>query len=218
MYIPYITKVFGKKSEIESYAFMKREFRKGGNLLLVKKEKEYIAGILHRYKKNRTKLLILGIKDGDSNYIKDGAIGALYYFSFCYSVEKGYTKIHFGGSRPFLKDGVLRYKKKWNQKIFDEGRMGFLIKPLSITEGLKGFFLNNPLIYEDKTDLNGAIFVAGDQSFSKEDFENIYKDYYVRGLTKLVIYKFGVTDRRMQSLVPQEFADRIIMRSAESIF
>jgi len=76
MYIPYITKIHSNRSEMESYDFVKRELRKGGDLLFIKKEKEYIAGILLTYKNRTAKLNILGVKDGNSNYIKDGAIGA----------------------------------------------------------------------------------------------------------------------------------------------
>ena len=221
MYVPYITKVHGSRSKIMSYDYVKRQFRRSGlfnDLLLIKKEDEYIAGVLLHYKKNRAKLSTLGVKNGNLGYVKDGAVGALFYYSTHYSAEKGVTRIDFGGSRPFLKDGVLRYKRKWNQKISNKKEIGFLIKMISKTEAAKGFFLNNPFIYEDKTGLNGAIFVASDQSLSKSDFARIYKDHYLRGLSKLVIYRFGEAGDKMADIVPSEFSDKITVRSAESIF
>lgn len=219
MYTPYIVKAHGNRARIWSYDTVKRELRKHGKLLLVKKGKEYIAGILLRYKKNnRVKLCVLGIKDGNINYVKDGAIAALIYFSAHYSAEKGFARIDIGGSSSFLKDGASRYKKKWNQRISNKAKWGLLIKPLSKTDGMKGFFLNNPFIYKDKAGLNSALFIASDQSFAEEDFAKIYKDYYIEGLSKLVIYRFGEADSGLRHIVPPEFSDKITIRSAESIF
>ncbi|MFC1792032.1 WecB/TagA/CpsF family glycosyltransferase [Planctomycetota bacterium] len=220
MYLPYISKVHGSTSKIMSYDYVKREFRKGGlfnDLLLIKEQEEYIAGVLLHYKKNRAKLSTLGVKDGRLDYVKGGAIGAICYFSVQYLSEKGFTRIDFGGSRSFLKDGVLRFKRKWNQKISNKKEIGFLIKMISKTEAVKGFFLNNPFIYEDKMGLNGAIFVPGDQFLSKDAFAKIYKDYYIPGLSKLVIYRFGKTANTTLGIVPHEYSEKIIMCSAETI-
>ena len=63
---------------------------------------------------------------------------------------------------------------------------------------------------------NAAIFVETDQSFSKTDFEKVYKDYYLPGISKLSIYRFG--DCRMREIVPSEFSDRMTICSAESLF
>lgn len=221
MYLPYTTKVHGDRSVIPSYNYVKSEFIRRGSsntLLLVKKKEEYIAGVLLLCRKNKPKLWIGGLKDGNLDYVKDGAIGALFYFSFKYLKQKGFTRINFGGSRPFLKDGIIRYKRKWNQKISSRKEMGFLIKMLSETDGVKGFLLNNPFIYEDKTGLNGAIFWEGDQSLLKTDFAEIYRKYYIKGLSNLMVYKFGEANRNMKDIVPPEFSDRIKVCSVGNIF
>ena len=103
-------------------------------------------------------------------------------------------------------------------RIRNKEIMGLIIKPLSRADGVKGFFINNPFIYEDKTGLNGAIFVPGNRSLSKEDFAKIYKDYYVKGLSKLVVYRFGEVNSKTPVAVPEEFSDRITMCTVESMF
>jgi len=219
MYVPYIKKAHGNRAGIWSYDNVKKEFRKNGKLLLIKKETEYIAGVLLRFKSNRVKICLVGVKDGNLEYVRDGAMGALYCFLVRYASDRGFTRFESGGSRPFLRDGVLQYKKKWNQRISKSDKRGFFIKPLSKTEGVKGFLLNNPFIYKDKTELNGAIFVAGDHTLSEEDFAKIYKNYYyIEGLSKLVIYPLEEANSRLRSTVPPELSDRITMRSAEGIF
>lgn len=217
MYLPHITKAHGNGAIILKYDFMKREFR-DCDLLLIKKEEEYIAGVLLAYTKKGARLWCLGVKDGNSDYIKDGAIGALFYFSVLHLKEKGHKGVNLGGSRAFFKNGILRYKNKWSQHIVGTHKIGFLIKPLSKTASVEGFFLNNPFIYVHKNQRNGAIFVEAGQAFSKEDFQKFYKDYYLNGMSKLFIYRFGQGHSRNCEIVPPEFSGRITICSAESLF
>jgi hypothetical protein len=219
MYLPHTTKAHSDRALIVKYDFMKRFFR-DCDLLLIKKDTEYIAGVLiaYGYRRNRARLWSLGVKDGNSDHIKDGAIGGIYYFSLLHLKEKGYKRVSVGASRAFLKDGVLRYKKKWGQKIVSTHKTGFLIKPLSKTAAVEGFFLNNPFIYVNKNRRNGAIFAEAGRSFSKEDFQKFYKDYCLNGMSKLFIYRFEESSGRTQEIVPSEFDDRITICSAESLF
>ena len=222
MYVPHLTNVYGNRAVIASYDHVEKEFGEHGqykDLLLIKKGKDYIAGALLGRQKNITRLWEIGVKDSNMDFVKDGAIRALFYFfSLSYSAARGFTKVSFGASRPFLKDGIFEFKKKRGLSIVNTYKTGFLIKPLSGTRSVRGFFLKNPFIYEDKSGLHSAIFVTSDQSLSKNDFSRIYKDYYLNGLSKLVIYKFGRTDRDIQNIDLPEFSCVIEVRSAESIF
>ena len=191
MHLPYITEAFGNRAVIFSYDFMKREFGKHGlynDLFLIKKEEEYIAGMLMVYSKKGIYLHPLGVKDGNFDYVKDGAIGALFYFPLMYSKAKGYKKVNFGLTRAFLKDGVFQLKKKRGMQIVGISNKGFALKPLSMSAAVKGFFLNNPFLYMDEMGFNGAVFIDNDQSLSEGNFERIYKDYYLSGMCKLFIY------------------------------
>lgn len=221
MHLPFITKVHGNRSVINTYNAMKEEFGKHGpfnNLLLIRKENEYIAGILIGDKNNIAKLGSLGIKDGNLNYIKDRAIGALIYFSIVHFAKKGLTKFEFGKSRPFLKDGILQYKKKWNQQISNHKNLCFLINMLSETEGARRFLENNPFVYENNSGLNAAIFTEGNLDFCKEDFEKLYKDYYLPGLSKLVIYQFGHRSSETSNIIPEELSGKITISPAKNLF
>jgi hypothetical protein len=204
MHLPYITKAFGNRGVILSYDFMKSEFGKHGlynDLLLIKKEEEYIAGMLLGYSKKGVYLHPLGVKDGNPDYVKDGAIGALFYFSLMVSKEKGYKKVNFGLTRAFLKDGVFQFKKKRGMQIAGTSNMGFALKRSSTSAAVRGFFLSNPFLYMDKMGFNGAVFIDNDQSLSVGDFERIYKDYYLSGICKLFIYRFGKGDHKTQEIV-----------------
>ena len=88
-------------------------------MILIKFKDQEIAGSLIAYKGHNARLWCFGIKDANPDYVKMGAFGALYYFSFQYLKNKGFKQVGVGGSRPFLNDGVLNYKKKWGLRITD---------------------------------------------------------------------------------------------------
>lgn len=220
MYIPYTTRSHGDRSKIMTYGYIKAEFKKRGlftDLMLIKEGEECIAGILLRCVKDKAKLSTLGVKDGNQDYVDHGAIGAVFYFAIQYLLDKGFTKIDLGGSRAFLKDGVLRYKRKWHQTVSSQKGHAFLVRVLSQTPGLRGFLLNNPFIYKNAKGIEGAVFVEGNKPLSGEDFDDIHKKFYVEGLSRLVIYRFdGAADA--DAPVPPPFAEKMTIAPAESAF
>lgn len=217
MYLPYITKAHGNNAVVASY-YEKEKCFKNGDLLFIKKDKEFIGGELIVYEKNGPRLAGLGVKDGNTDYLKVGVMVAIYYFAIKYLKQKGYKKLHFGSARAFLNDGALRYKKRWRLQIVKDKDIGFLVKPLSMTVGVKDFFLRNPFIYLDQGKFYGAIFMENDQLHSKEDLEKVYKDHYQKGLSKLNIFLFGDNEKDIRKIIPSELSERISIYSAESIF
>jgi len=217
MYIPYITKRHGQLGFVMGHEIMEHEF-KNCELLLIKKDAGYIAGTLIVYSKQGVRLWSLGIKNGDREHINNGAIGALFYFSYLYLKQKGYKKINLGGSRPFLHDGVLRYKKKWNQKIIYADVRGLLVQPLLNRAGVKGFFLNNPFIFRQKGHLNVALFVESNQLLDDKAFAMILKEYYLPGISKLFIYRYGEGSGATDTTVPAELNENVEIQSAEDLF
>jgi hypothetical protein len=217
MYLAHTIKAHGNTAIIYPYEFMEMKFKKG-DLLLVKKEKEYIAGTLIFYRKKGPRLLSNGVRDGNPEYVRTSSMAATYYFAARYLKAKGYEKMLLGGSRAFLKDGVLRFKGKWGQEITGTVKIGFLIKPLMKTAGVKEFLLNNPFIFMDKMKVKGAIFVESNQSISKNLIGEIREHYLLPGLSGLFIFQFGKSDNMGADIVPAEWSDKIKICSAERLF
>jgi len=220
MYLPYTTSAHGDSSKIMTYGYVKAEFKKRGlftDLILIKENGQYIAGILLCCEKDRGKLSTLGVKDGNLDYLDHGAVAAAYHFAVQYLVDKGYAKIDFGGSRPFLKDGVLRYKRKWRQEVSSRKEPAFLLKVLSQTPGLTGFLANNPFMYKDAAGLKGAVFVEAGKPLAKRDCADIYRQFHVEGMSKLVLYRFDDTAGAAAGSVPPELADKMTIAPAESL-
>jgi hypothetical protein len=142
---------------------------------------------------------------------------AMLYFASLYLKDKGYTKMVVGNSRTFLKDGVLRLKKKWSQRIIGSAPTGFAFKVLCNTAATRAFLENNPFIFEEDGLLNGAVFVDGDDPPSSEEIRQINKNYFHPGLSKLIIYCFKPIDLAIEDLVPSELSENITLRPVDDV-
>jgi hypothetical protein len=214
MFVPHKAKRFGKAADICQFG---PRFQRNRDLLLIKKSGETVAGVTVCYERDVPILGDNGILDGDSKYIKEGALSASYYYMFLYLEKKGFKKVNLGGSSPFFHDGVLKYKTKWSQKIM-HSEATFALKILSNTLITRTFLQNNPFIFESKGKLYGTVFVDKDNPFSLEELKQIDKDYFIPGLSKLFIYSFQPDYALKEEKIPLELSEHIILRSAKHIF
>ena len=128
--------------------------------LLVTKQDKYVAVLITcKRKGSSSRLRRLRIRNSHPAHVKDGAVGALCYFSISCFHGKGFKKVNSGRSRAFLRDGMLHYKRKWNDRIVGASPNGLALKILSHSEAVKRFLQQNPFISERNGALNGEVFV-----------------------------------------------------------
>jgi hypothetical protein len=130
------------------------------------------------------------VKDGDPAHVKAGVLAALYYFSMSHLINKGYQRLHLGATRPFLRDGVLQYKKKWGTRIVGSSRRWFVLNPLRNIIGVKAFLANNPFVFESDSGLNGALFVGQAPSFSDDEVYKLQEYCHELGIQSVKIFRF----------------------------
>ena len=213
MYVPYISKVHERNANIVTYDEIMAESQ-NLDLLLVGKNGKFIAGILIIYEEKEPRLWVIGIRDGNLEYVKDGAVGALYHFSLRYLEDNGFEKVKSGYSRPFLSNGILQYKKKLSQKIIGVSLHHFALQVKTYSAEAKAFLQNNPFIFESQGSPHGAIFVEKTKELIPAYFEKIDKQYFHDGLSKLFIYSFDRDFQAKQDSIPPSFAERIVVTSA----
>ncbi len=112
MFVPYSVARFGKRAVIDTFQQMKTLFT-GGFLIFILKNGERIAGVLCRAGKQRLTYFRAGIMNGDEAMLECGAMTAVYYYMMDYAVKNGLHELDALGSKPFLNDGVYRYKASW---------------------------------------------------------------------------------------------------------
>jgi hypothetical protein len=151
MYIPYIMNRHGDCGLKVSFERMKNSFE-NGELLFIKQKGKAIAGVIIDYKvmNGTPRTTQLGVLRGDFDYVRKGALIAIYYYTIEYLREKGYKKYSVGLARPFINDGMLNHKLYWGANIVCERSKAFLLCILSNKKCIKDFLLNNPFICIDK--------------------------------------------------------------------
>ena len=88
-----------------------------GVLMWIVKGDERVAGTVLQLRRDRLLLRGFGVARGDSTLLRRGALAAAYIHAIEHASERGLAVVDFGGSRPWLDDGVLRYKMKWRPRI-----------------------------------------------------------------------------------------------------
>lgn len=215
MYIPYVSKIYPTTMTVPPF---ESKFYENRELLLIKKQGKCIAGATISYDGNSPKIAYMGILDGDLEYLRDGSIGALFYYSFTYLENKGFSKVDLGMTRPFLRDGVLRSKKKWSQRITGIMPTSFALEVQRDTVATRAFLVNNPFIFERKGLLYGAIFMDSEEPLSREEIEQVDKNYFLPGLSKLFIYYLRPGLAAKKDAVPQALSEHIVPCSADCAF
>lgn len=183
MYLPYIISRFGKLALLASLGYMENLLQKG-ELLLVKRGAEYVAGSLISTASSIPMLAFMGVKDGRTDYVKQGAISALYYYTILWAKERGYTELDWGHCRPILNDGLFLYKKRWGMRIQRSPRKhGTLYLAIDrLNPYLEQFFINNPLVYDDRGQLKGLLFFPENDRPTTQEIEALKKKYFIPGL------------------------------------
>lgn len=187
MYVPYINNRYGNRAFSMDHEDMVAKLG-CSELFFVKVRGERVAGHLLLYENGGVRAWSAGVKDGDSSYVKAGAIKALDYLTHQYLAERDFKFLHLGGSRPFLLDGVLRHKKLLGARLSDHTRRYF---SLSLTPGSKGaeaFVASNPFIYESKGAYWAAFFTDSDLPISQGQLRELHDGYYMDGLAGLSLF------------------------------
>jgi hypothetical protein len=186
MYRPYILKAHGNRASLMSHeAMMSRAAIT--DLLLIKKGDEYLAGENLLHEERGVRAWSLGVRNGDYRHVREGVIGALYYYKIVYLGDRGIEKFNAGASRAFLNDGALQYKRKWGLRLTHPRPGGFWLRIPGASDGAKAFLINNPFINYRNGVLSGFVFLDdGESAGVAPDCVN----YSIPGLQKLIFARF----------------------------
>jgi hypothetical protein len=157
IYVQYAKTRYGKFAHIENFSYLEKIFRNGELVFVTLNDDRvcaYLCGIDgEKYICSKNGAL-------DESFVREGAMVAAYYFSILRAKEIGAKIVHFGGSKPFLSDGVLRHKNKWGTKICETGVSKRFVY-------LKNVLFEQPFIYIDDNKFKIAVF-SEDDKFIKE--------------------------------------------------
>jgi hypothetical protein len=197
MYAPYIASVYGKAGAIASLKEV--EASVGRSLLMfVLRDGEPISGQILLFEGDTARGWALGVLDGRRELTKVGAVSALYVFGIQAMAERGFKYLSFGGSRPFVDDGVLQFKKKWRIVIRQASPTGFLISHFRDCSGARAFVDNNPFIHQQPGgELRAAVFVSDPRRLDVDRLRETLRKCQLKGLASVDLYD---TDLDLQAV------------------
>lgn len=132
-----------------------------GELLLVKRDGEPVSGVVCRREGSVYRTEYSGVREGDPQLVREGALAAEYYFSILRAHELGCRRIYFGISQPFLDNGILLFKKKWGGQLepsHEDRRHLYLLIP-RYTESVARLLEAHPPIVHGPDGLAGLVAV-----------------------------------------------------------
>lgn len=187
MYRPYIAAVYGERTFAMSYDEMLSQVARS-ELFLVKRGAEPVAGVIIIYEARGPRAWSLGVKNGDRALVKAGVLRALDYLLVFYLAENGHARVHMGASRPFLKDGVLRHKRRIGLRISDSTPRGFALQPTARSCGARAFLVNNPFILQRNGEYVGALFSQDVLAQPAERLAQYLREYGIPGIQRLALF------------------------------
>lgn len=220
MHVPFIRQTHGAAAYFDPLAEWRPRFTKH-DLLLVRRQGENgpaIAGGLILYERHGPRFCTLGVRDGDPAHVHAGVIAALYHFVFRHVAAQGFSRVSIGRSKPFLHDGLVRYKRKYSNTItggcWSWYAPGFALKILSFTPAAKSFLQQNPFAFEVEGNLRVAAFTDATRPLPQEIIREFAAEYLHPGLNTLVIHCFQSLKAASPDQIPAELAGKIFVRDA----
>lgn len=175
MYLPFVDNRFPQERMASGFKEIEQSFKKGG-LALIRLNGRFLSGTVLELVNETVHPMYTGVLNGDVTLLKKEVSTALYYYYFLLATQRGFSCVDFGFSRPFLNDGVLRYKSKWNSHLeFDPTQINiFACKISRLSPTIKTFLLNNPFITLEDGKLVGNIFIENGTEVNKEELSDKY--------------------------------------------
>ncbi|MCA9408418.1 MAG: hypothetical protein H6755_00765 [Candidatus Omnitrophica bacterium] len=163
------------------------------DFFLVKNNGTNLGGGMIEYDGQNAQLRVVGIKDGDSKYLKQGVLGSLYYFPIVELKKKGFHNVNLGGTPPFFREGLTRFKMRLLAEIIPRPQKlpkeYFRLIPLKDTLALRTFLSDNPfLFYPDEKAPKQAVFLNKETCQSPDDLYQNIKYAKCKGLIETEVY------------------------------
>jgi Acetyltransferase (GNAT) domain len=146
MYKPYILSRHRDAARVPSWSSF-RQLRSNMELLLITQGDRVVAGAINFEYEDSYMGYANGVLNADPQLLKAGVLSAIYWFGIVEAHRRGCRQVNLGSSRPFLKNGVLAYKKKWgSQIVIDKNSSEFRLFVKGNASAAQRFFETAPLI------------------------------------------------------------------------
>lgn len=196
MYIPFSRARHGAMAFIKSRHDLRRRLRTGG-IIWITWNNRPLAGMLFEPKNATLDLQAIGLATGELPLNKRGIMAALYYYSIAHARQLKCAEADFRGVRPSLHDGLLRYKRKWGNILYDKTDTYYdLLVRWNVVNGVvKNFLSHTGLIFREEGRLSA---IHADESQSRQSL-------WIGGLHRLYL----LTESGRHPIIDEEISSSV---------
>ncbi|MDA9982873.1 hypothetical protein N9H39_09105, partial [Gammaproteobacteria bacterium] len=198
MYKPYVEKRFGPFAIVDNFYKVRRLFRTG-LLVAVSKDTQLVSALICRAIDRVLWLEMIGIENAHIDLLGEGVGDATSYALLEVAFEMNCTHINFRDSRPFLNDGVLRYKQGWGACLINDRKA---CREIGVQINLSGKIRYNPFfnhypIFIDQGSLSGFVILSQEKVATLRQIRTIKNTFMNPGLRKLHIFSLNGFDEEV---------------------
>jgi hypothetical protein len=145
IYLRYGTSKHGDLAQIDGYKRVKDAFDRGIGMTINLNESPIIGAVVLR-EGDVFRGRYMGVFPDQEERAAHGGPTAMYYFCMQLANSWGCTSVNMGSTRPFLSDGVLKFKMKWEPEMLHDtlSTAVFAIAAPHMTPAAQAFFAANP--------------------------------------------------------------------------
>jgi hypothetical protein len=190
MYVPFVTSKHSHDPVIAPRRHVIRRARKGQLLRVWRGDDVLAAGVIFP-EDGILYFLWMGIAPACLENPPEGAISALYYFGIQYAFDNDYEIVDFTGTRSFLKDGALRFKRKWGAFVDDTfSPNSILLKPRNGSDRAVLFCQQFPMLARTAGGLE-AVFLWRDAEIDADGIALLKKQYACDGVSRITVIEIA---------------------------
>jgi hypothetical protein len=161
MYVPHIRRAHGPAALLMGYDQMMSRTRRGeGELVLISRDGQPVAGSFIVYDAGKPRLFSEGVLHSNKDYLRMGAGTALYLYSFDHLRRRGFRWVNMGRSRAFLSDGVLYFKERFGVELTEPSDSGVFVQVLRLSPATRAFLDKNPFVHVRGRRLRGCVLTG----------------------------------------------------------
>jgi hypothetical protein len=187
-YLPFVAARHAELAVVRERPVLRRYFRQG-SLLWITQDGEEIAGLLQRVDRSVSTHLAVGIREGDLEARRRGALNAINLFGIELAAQRGLSWVNLGGCLPSPREGSLAHKRAWGGELRErrDSHQNLLVRWPRFTPRVARFLADVPLIVRDRDGLAALAALLGDAPVEPRQAQRLWRRWRMPGLQRLYV-------------------------------
>jgi hypothetical protein len=183
---------------------MSRVHNDNGELVMIYRGAEPVAGSLIYMENSRPRLFSQGVLQNDKELLRAGVGTAVYLFSLDHLSQRGFKEINMGWTRALLSDGSLYFKQRFGLCVSEASAIGHFLTWSPTSDVARKYLENTGFIHCRRGVMRGALFRASGSDAS-EDLVN----QKLAQCKAIGLHRVNVTDLRTTDAQSAVCVDRV---------